>query len=152
MYLRSCNHTHVMHSNACTHYSIRRTVLYCTVLSPQDVLDELQMHAGAVEGQAAESPRTEGGSDSKAVTTAAGEEALIQGGGGRVGEPQPWEGDADGMLCALVWLHHLKSTTKRKLIVQWARELRLAGASKPGFPGEWCRRRRRGGVKNQDHA
>ncbi|PNH08487.1 RWD domain-containing protein 2B, partial [Tetrabaena socialis] len=42
---------------------------------------------------------------------------------------------AEGLLCVLVWLHHLKSLAKRKLIVQWARELSLAGACKPGFPG-----------------
>ena len=41
----------------------------------------------------------------------------------------------EGLLCALVWLHHLKSLAKRKLIVQWCRELGLAGACKPGFPG-----------------
>ncbi|GIL78598.1 hypothetical protein Vretimale_6208, partial [Volvox reticuliferus] len=40
-----------------------------------------------------------------------------------------------GLLCVLVWLHHLKSATKRKLIVQWARELQLGGACKPGYPG-----------------
>jgi hypothetical protein len=40
------------------------------------------------------------------------------------------------MICPRSWLHHLKSEKKRKLIVAWARELGLAGASKPGFPGE----------------
>ncbi|PNW76970.1 hypothetical protein CHLRE_11g483150v5 [Chlamydomonas reinhardtii] len=45
------------------------------------------------------------------------------------------EASTCGLLCVLVWLHHLKSLTKRKLIVQWARELSLAGAVKPGFPG-----------------
>ncbi|KAG2482140.1 hypothetical protein HYH03_018899 [Edaphochlamys debaryana] len=40
-----------------------------------------------------------------------------------------------GVLAALVWLHHLKSSVKRKLIVQWSRELGLAGRSKPGHPG-----------------
>ncbi|KAG2427051.1 hypothetical protein HXX76_012567 [Chlamydomonas incerta] len=45
------------------------------------------------------------------------------------------EAGSCGLLCVLVWLHHLKSLTKRKLIVQWARELSLAGAVKPGFPG-----------------
>ncbi|KAG2427534.1 hypothetical protein HYH02_014580 [Chlamydomonas schloesseri] len=44
-------------------------------------------------------------------------------------------GGGSGLLCVLVWLHHLKSLTKRKLLVQWARELDLAGAVKPGFPG-----------------
>jgi hypothetical protein len=34
-----------------------------------------------------------------------------------------------------VWFHHIKSTTKRKHIVAWARELGIAGASKPGMPG-----------------
>ncbi|GFR45783.1 hypothetical protein Agub_g7237, partial [Astrephomene gubernaculifera] len=43
--------------------------------------------------------------------------------------------EEEGLLCVLVWLHHLKSLGKRKLIVQWARELELAGACKPGFPG-----------------
>ena len=31
--------------------------------------------------------------------------------------------------------HHIKSTTKRKHIVEWADELKLGGFSKPGFPG-----------------
>ena len=36
---------------------------------------------------------------------------------------------------ALLWMHHLKSPKKRKLIVEWAAELGLGGVSKPGFPG-----------------
>lgn len=35
----------------------------------------------------------------------------------------------------LVWFHHIKSTTKRKNIVKWARELDLRGCCKPGYPG-----------------
>ncbi|KAI5479367.1 DUF1115 domain containing protein [Pseudohyphozyma bogoriensis] len=35
----------------------------------------------------------------------------------------------------LLWSHHLLATGKRKNIVQWARELRLWGISKPGYPG-----------------
>ncbi|MEW5314198.1 MAG: hypothetical protein WDW38_005713 [Sanguina aurantia] len=36
---------------------------------------------------------------------------------------------------ALVWFHHIKSLMKRKKIVEWARDLKLGGACKPGFPG-----------------
>lgn len=32
--------------------------------------------------------------------------------------------------------HHIKSLTKRKHILEWGKELRLAGYSKPGYPGK----------------
>lgn len=35
----------------------------------------------------------------------------------------------------LIWFHHIKSPTKRKHISEWGKELRLAGYSKPGYPG-----------------
>ena len=35
----------------------------------------------------------------------------------------------------LLWSHHLLSTTKRKQIVTWSRELSLTGYSRPGYPG-----------------
>mmetsp|Transcript_31953 Transcript_31953/g.80713 ORF Transcript_31953/g.80713 Transcript_31953/m.80713 type:complete len:147 (+) Transcript_31953:119-559(+) len=35
----------------------------------------------------------------------------------------------------LLRFHHIKSLTKRKSIVEWARTLRLGGFCKPGFPG-----------------
>ncbi len=42
-----------------------------------------------------------------------------------------------GSLCPLPRrFHHIKSLTKRKLICSHARDLRLGGACKPGFPGE----------------
>lgn len=31
--------------------------------------------------------------------------------------------------------HHIKSLTKRKHILEWGKELRLGGYSKPGYPG-----------------
>lgn len=40
------------------------------------------------------------------------------------------------LMRAAVWFHHIKSTAKRKNILEWARELDVRGASKPGFPGE----------------
>ncbi|KFM27259.1 RWD domain-containing protein 2B [Auxenochlorella protothecoides] len=44
------------------------------------------------------------------------------------------------MCCRLFWFHHIKSLTKRKVIVQEAKNLevyplRIGGFSKPGFPG-----------------
>lgn len=43
------------------------------------------------------------------------------------------------MVCAtlrsLIWFHHIKSLTKRKNIISWARELHIGGYCKPGFPG-----------------
>lgn len=41
------------------------------------------------------------------------------------------------LLRCVVWFHHIKSITKRKQLVAWARELDVAGYSKPGFPGGW---------------
>eukprot|EP01135_Chromosphaera_perkinsii_P007572 Nk52_evm28s914 gene=Nk52_evmTU28s914 len=35
----------------------------------------------------------------------------------------------------LFWMHHIKSTTKRKNIIAWSNELSLRGYSKPGYPG-----------------
>ena len=35
----------------------------------------------------------------------------------------------------LLWFHHIKSQTKRRDIVDWARELGLRGFCKPGYPG-----------------
>ncbi|KAJ1976036.1 hypothetical protein H4R35_002877 [Dimargaris xerosporica] len=42
-----------------------------------------------------------------------------------------------GITRVLLWMHHLLSTTKRKLICQWGKELGLYGRwlSKPGYPG-----------------
>ncbi|KAJ1975604.1 hypothetical protein H4R34_004274 [Dimargaris verticillata] len=37
-----------------------------------------------------------------------------------------------GITRVLLWMHHLLSTTKRKFICQWSKEL---GLSKPGYPG-----------------
>lgn len=34
-----------------------------------------------------------------------------------------------------VWFHHMLAEKKRKAIVEWGRELRLGGWSKPGYPG-----------------
>lgn len=34
-----------------------------------------------------------------------------------------------------LWFHHINSTTKRKHILEWGRELRLGGLSNPGIPG-----------------
>lgn len=35
--------------------------------------------------------------------------------------------------------HHIKSLTKRKHILEWGKELKLGGYSKPGYPGKsWC--------------
>lgn len=38
-------------------------------------------------------------------------------------------------LRVVLWMHHLLATSKRKGIVQLAKELSLAGYSKPGYPG-----------------
>mmetsp|Transcript_1878 Transcript_1878/g.4178 ORF Transcript_1878/g.4178 Transcript_1878/m.4178 type:complete len:332 (-) Transcript_1878:343-1338(-) len=39
-------------------------------------------------------------------------------------------------LCrTLIWFHHIKSSVKRRVIVEAARQLGLGGYSKPGFPG-----------------
>ena len=38
-------------------------------------------------------------------------------------------------LRVIIWFHHIKNLGKRKSLVAWARELRLLGRSKPGFPG-----------------
>ncbi len=38
-------------------------------------------------------------------------------------------------LRVVVWFHHIKAASKRKLCVSWARDLGLRGAVKPGFPG-----------------
>ncbi|KXZ46626.1 hypothetical protein GPECTOR_42g837 [Gonium pectorale] len=86
----------------------------------------------AVEQLAAEDAdlRTEGGG-----ATAGPGGGSAQGSAAAGGRADGKDAEPDGLLCCLVWLHHLKSLTKRKLIVQWARELRLAGACKPGFPG-----------------
>ncbi|KAL2609848.1 hypothetical protein R1flu_028421 [Riccia fluitans] len=35
----------------------------------------------------------------------------------------------------VIWFHHIKSTQKRKDILEWGAELELGGFSKPGFPG-----------------
>ncbi|GMH36126.1 hypothetical protein BSKO_03994 [Bryopsis sp. KO-2023] len=35
----------------------------------------------------------------------------------------------------VIWFHHIKSTTKRRHIMEWSRELGLRGYSKPGYPG-----------------
>eukprot|EP00899_Mesostigma_viride_P019649 jgi/Mesvir1/27686/Mv07405-RA.2 len=35
----------------------------------------------------------------------------------------------------LIWFHHIKSLTKRKLIVAWGDELAVTGVCKPGYPG-----------------
>ncbi|EPS35450.1 hypothetical protein H072_11134 [Dactylellina haptotyla CBS 200.50] len=35
----------------------------------------------------------------------------------------------------VIWSHHLLSTAKRKDIISWSAELRLAGFSRPGYPG-----------------
>lgn len=40
------------------------------------------------------------------------------------------------MIRAVIWFHHIKSTTKRKAIVGSARDMNVRGCSKPGFPGE----------------
>ncbi|KAL3678672.1 hypothetical protein R1sor_021628 [Riccia sorocarpa] len=34
-----------------------------------------------------------------------------------------------------IWFHHIKSTQKRKDILEWGAELELGGFCKPGFPG-----------------
>jgi hypothetical protein len=39
------------------------------------------------------------------------------------------------VLQVVLWMHHIKSTQKRKDLVGWARELGCSGFSKPGFPG-----------------
>lgn len=39
------------------------------------------------------------------------------------------------ILQVVLWMHHIKSTEKRKNLVGWARELGCSGFSKPGFPG-----------------
>eukprot|EP00873_Tetraselmis_striata_P015851 jgi/Tetstr1/436115/TSEL_024962.t1 len=43
--------------------------------------------------------------------------------------------EADRLSRCVIWFHHIKSLTKRKSIVEWARTLRLGGFCKPGFPG-----------------
>lgn len=35
----------------------------------------------------------------------------------------------------LIWFHHIKSSQKRKDILDWGSELKLGGFCKPGFPG-----------------
>jgi hypothetical protein len=35
----------------------------------------------------------------------------------------------------IIWFHHIKNPYKRKVVVAWAQELGLGGASKPGYPG-----------------
>ena len=35
----------------------------------------------------------------------------------------------------LLWSHHLLATSKRKIIIDLSRELRLGGYSRPGYPG-----------------
>ncbi|KAH9444253.1 hypothetical protein Pst134EA_032453 [Puccinia striiformis f. sp. tritici] len=39
------------------------------------------------------------------------------------------------MAWSVFWMHHIKATSKRKNIVEWARELEIRGWSKPGYPG-----------------
>ncbi|KAF5843705.1 hypothetical protein DUNSADRAFT_10880 [Dunaliella salina] len=34
-----------------------------------------------------------------------------------------------------IWFHHILNKNKRKVILQWAKELQLSGASKIGYPG-----------------
>jgi len=43
--------------------------------------------------------------------------------------------DREMFKTVLLWSHHLLATSKRKDIVSWSRELRLAGYSRPGHPG-----------------
>ena len=38
-------------------------------------------------------------------------------------------------LLAFRRFHHIKSLTKRKHILEWGKELKLGGYSKPGYPG-----------------
>lgn len=49
--------------------------------------------------------------------------------------PPAGHGHGTSVLALLIWFHHIKSLEKRKRMVEWARELRLAGGCKPGFPG-----------------
>ena len=43
--------------------------------------------------------------------------------------------DPDALARRLIWFHHIKAPSKRRDAVAWARELRLGGFSKPGYPG-----------------
>jgi len=35
----------------------------------------------------------------------------------------------------IIWMHHILALSKRKNIMLWAKELKLRGRSKPGYPG-----------------
>ena len=48
---------------------------------------------------------------------------------------QPAPAEQQGRAAFLVWFHHIKSMSKRKDIVGWARDGGLRGFCKPGFPG-----------------
>ncbi len=87
----------------------------------------------SVEQLAARGPDAPG--HDRSVPPGDGADDAADAGAGAGAGPCSREPRKDGVLCVLVWLHHLKSTTKRKLICQWARELKLSGACKPGFPG-----------------
>ena len=50
----------------------------------------------------------------------------------RIAAPPP---DPDALARRLIWFHHIKAPSKRRDAVAWARELRLGGFSKPGYPG-----------------
>lgn len=40
-----------------------------------------------------------------------------------------------GIKRVVIWTHHLLATSKRRAILAWSKELRLAGYSRPGYPG-----------------
>jgi hypothetical protein len=65
----------------------------------------------------------------EAVTAAATSAAPVGATGGV-------QDNSSQILRCVVWFHHIKSTTKRKQLVAWARELDVRGYSKPGFPGK----------------
>jgi hypothetical protein len=49
--------------------------------------------------------------------------------------PPPQQPHRHRHVRVVIWFHHIKNLGKRKALVAWARELRLRGRSKPGFPG-----------------
>lgn len=69
----------------------------------------------------------------RSVTPSCNDQVRVPGAFGPVGEEE--EEEEEDRLAVVIWFHHIKSLTKRKLIVSWARELDLRGYCKPGFPG-----------------
>lgn len=82
-------------------------------------------------GHSAVSQEEQFSASSAACSTGTGETRAM--GGPRAGDG----GSRSCGYCAtLVWFHHILSSTKKRCLVLWARELGVSGYCKPGYPGE----------------